>query len=197
MSGYTGTWKELLYQSGAGLGTPKNTFLAEVQINDTAGMPGQPYIPKGFWLPGGPANRGIGIKAMGVVSSTGTPTFTLLCRLGTQGSTTAAAILQSAAMTTVTGAAGGAWEFEGEFFLTSLGASGAASSGRGQGWLKCGANAFASPFNYPLYGGGSSPGSLSNLDTTIDNFVNFNSICSVSNLANQIQLQHLEVWGLN
>lgn len=197
MSGYTGTWKELLYQSGTGVGTAKNTFAVESQINDTVGMPGQPYIPKGFWLPGGPANRGIGIKACGIVSSTGTPTFTLGVRLGAAGSTTAAQILASAPITTVSSAAGGPWEFEGEFFLTTLGASGAASSGRGNGWLKCGGSGFASPFNYVLFGGASAPGNISNLDATIDNYVNFNANCSVSNVANSIQLQHLEVWGLN
>jgi hypothetical protein len=197
MSGYTGTWKELLYQSGSGTGTAKNTFTTEVQINDTTGMPGQPYIPKGFWLPGGPANRGIGIKASGIVSSTGTPTFTLGVRLGAAGSITAAQILASAALTTVSGAANGAWEFEGEFFLTSLGASGAATAGRGMGWLKSGPNGFATPFNYPLYGGAASPGSISNLDATIDNYVNFNAACSASSVSNAITCQRLEVWGLN
>lgn len=196
MSGYTGTWKELLYQSGAGLGTAKNTFATESQINDTAGFGAQPYLPKGFWLPGN-VGRGIGIKAAGIVSSTATPTFTLGVRLGAAGNTTTAQILASAPITTVSGAAGGPWEFEGEFFLTALGASGATSSGRGNGWLKSGALGFASPFNYVLFGGAAAPGNISNVDATIDNYINFNANCNTSSVSNSIQLQRYEVWGLN
>jgi hypothetical protein len=195
MSGYGNTWKELLYQSPT-LATAKNTFTTEVQINDTAGMGAQPYIPKGFWAPGG-YGRGIEIYAAGIVSSTATPTFTLGCRLGAAGSITAAQILASAALTTVSGAANGFWEFWGKFYLTALGASGAASSGRGIGKLSSGPSGFATPFNYPLYAGGASPGAISNLDATIDNYVNLNAACSASNVANQIQLQKLEVWCLN
>jgi hypothetical protein len=194
--GNTGTWVETLYTS-TGVGTAKNTFAVESQINDVAGMGVQARIPKDFWLPNNAQiGRGIRIKAAGIVSSTGTPTYTLTCRLGAQGNTTTAAILQTPAMTTVSGAANGFWEFEGDFILTAIGGVGANSSGRGIGHVLSGASAFATSI-YPLFGGGASPGSISNLDTSVDNFVNFNANCSTSNVANQIQLLKLLVKGLN
>lgn len=196
MSFYTGTSVELLYASTAP-GTAKNTFTTEVQINDTAGMGVQCHLPADFWFPNKPNSigRGIRVVARGILSTTGTPTFTFTVRLGAAGSITAAIALGSAAITTGSGVTNQAWEFEGDFILEAIGAAGANSTGRGTGQMQGGG--LASPFNFPLWGGAASPGTVATVDTSITNYVNFNVACSASSASNTVTLQQLLVYGLN
>lgn len=192
----TGTNVELLYASTAP-GTAKNTFTAEVQINDTAGMGVQAHLPPDFWLPNKAQSigRGLRVVARGILSSTATPTYTFTLRLGTAGNTTAAIALGSAALTTGSGVTNQMFEFEGDFILEAIGAAGANSTGRGTGLLACGG--LASPFSYPLWGGAASPGTVATVDTSITNYFNFNAACSASSASNTITLQQLLVFGLN
>lgn len=195
MSFLTGTNMELIYASTAAA-TAKASFTTEVQINDTAGMGVQAHLPPDFWLPNpNSVGRGIKVIARGILSSTGTPTYTFSLRAGAAGSTTAAILLGSAALTTGSGVTNQAFEFQGDIILTTMGAAGANSTIRGIGLLASGG--LASPFSYPLYGGGASPGTAATLDTSITNYLNFNVACSASSASNTITLQQLLVFGLN
>jgi hypothetical protein len=195
MSFITGTNTELLYASTAA-GTAKNTFTAETTLNDTAGMGAQVHLPPDFWLSApNSVGRGIRIVARGILSSTATPTYTFSVRLGAAGSTTAAIVLGTAALTTGSGVTNQLWELEGDVILTTLGAAGTNSTVRGIGLLDCGG--LASPFSYPAWGGAASPGTVATVDTTITNYININVACSASSASNSIQLLQLLVFGLN
>jgi hypothetical protein len=195
MSFLTGTFTELIYAS-INAGTAKNTFTSEVAINDTAGMGPQASLPPGFFLPAsGQAGRGIKIVARGILSSTGTPTYTFTIRSGAAGSTTTAIILGSAALTTGSGVTNQAWELEGDVVMNTMAGAGTNSTVRGTGQIRSGG--LASPFMYALFGAAASPGTVATFDPTITNFINFNITCSASNVANSITIQQLLVYGLN
>lgn len=196
MSFITGTNAEILYAS-IKAGSAKASFTSEVAINDTTGMGAVAHLPTDFWGPG-PSNavgRAIKIVGRGIVSSTATPTYTFTTRLGTQGSTSAAIVLGSAALTTGSGISNQFWEFEGDVVLEALGAAGANSTVRGAGQIRCGG--LASPFMYSLFGGAASPGTIATVDTSIVNYINFNVTCSANAAGNSIQLLQLIVYGLN
>ena len=195
MSFLTGTNTECIYASKAAF-TAKNTFTSEVQINDTAGGGVQAHLPADFWLPNNSQiGRGIMIYAEGIISSTGTPTYTFTTRFGAAANTSSAIVLGSAAITTGSGISNQSFIFQGFVILEALGAAGTNSTVRGTGVVESGG--FASPFSYALYGGAASPGTVATVDTTITNFINFNVACSASNASNGITLQQLLVFGLN
>jgi hypothetical protein len=195
MSFLTGTSQELIYTS-INPGTAKNTFTTEVQINDTVGMGVQAHLPPDFWLPNLTSQgRGIHIVARGILSSTGTPTYTFTIRLGAAGSITSAIVLGSAALTTGSGVTNQMFELEGDIILGIIAGAGANSTVRGMGLINCGG--LASPFTYPVWGGAASPGTVATVDTSITNYINFNVACSASSVSNAITLQQLMVWGLN
>ena len=195
MSFITGTNCELLYANTTA-GTAKASFTSEVQINDTTGMGVQCHLAPDFFLPNPTAvGKGIRIVARGILSSTGTPTYTFTIRSGTAGSTTAAILLGSAALTTGSGVSNQPFELQGDVFLVSQGAAGANSTVRGTGMLVCpglattivglGANAsLTTP-------------TATTFDCSITNFINFNVTCSASLASNTITLQSLQVYGLN
>lgn len=195
MSFLTGTNTETIYIS-TNPGTAKNTFTTEVQINDTTGMGVQAQLPPQFWLPSPNAyGKAIRIIARGILSSTGTPTYTFTVRLGAAGSVTAAICLGSAAISTGSGVTNQIFEFDGEITMMTQGAAGANSTARGIGTVTSGG--FAAPYFYSLYGGAASPGTVATVDTSIVNYVNFNVACSASSASNTITLQQLMVQGLN
>jgi hypothetical protein len=157
----------------------------------------QAMLPKGFFLPSkGENGKALRIVGRGILSSTATPTYTFTVRGGTQGSTTAAILLGSAALTTGSGVSNQMYELEGDVVLESIGgAAGATSTIRGTGLIACGG--LASPFSYPVWGGAASPGTATTFDIGIDNYINFNVACSASSASNTITLQQLLVFGLN
>lgn len=196
MSFLTGTNVELIYGSTTA-GTAKASFTSEVQINDTTGMGVQCHLPPDFWQPNPTAvGRGIRIVARGILSSTGTPTYTFTIRGGSAGSTSAAILLGSAALTTGSGVSNQIWELQGDVLLVSQGAAGANSTVRGTGTIV--SPGLASPFIYGVGAGASlTTPTVATLDTSITNFLNFNVTCSASSASNTITLQQLFIYGLN
>lgn len=194
----TGTNVEMIYISTAAA-TAKNTFTAEAQINDTAGMGPQAFLPADFFGIGGSREMAIGrairVVGRGILSSTATPTYTFTLRGGAAGATSGAIVLGSAALTTGSGVTNQMWELEGDVALETFGAPGANTTIRGTGVIACGG--LASPFTYPVWGGAASPGTVATFDTSIKNFVNFNIACSASSASNTITLQQLLIFGLN
>jgi hypothetical protein len=194
MSFLTGTNCELLYASTA-TSAAKASWTTEVTCNDTATMGVQAHLPPDFWLPTpGQVGRGIRIVARGILSSTGTPTYTFSIRGGAAGSTSTAILLGTAALTTGSGVTNQIWEMQGDVMLTTLGAAGTNSTVRGVG-------TFISPGTAnkidPAWGGGATPGTVATVDTSITNYINFNIACSASSASNTVTIQQLLVFGLN
>jgi hypothetical protein len=181
-------------------GTQKTAFgTTEVNINDVASMGVPPIIPAKYFYPNNANGVGRAIKVIGHgrMGATATPTFQLLVRLGaTAGALTGPVILGSAAITAAA-AANAPFKFEGIFSLKTIGNAGANSTGKGVGDWFCGM--FSGATNYPagLWGASTAPGDVTAIDWNVDNYVNVNAICSVSNAANTIQLDALELYGLN
>lgn len=194
MSNLTGTYTELIYTSTIA-GAAKASFTTEFTINDTATMGVQAHLPPDFWLPNNASvSKAIKIIARGIFSVTGTPTYTFTVRGGAASATSGAIILGSAALTAGSGVSNQIFEFEGEAALKTIGAAGANSTIIGTGLLSSPGTANKID---PIYGGGTTPGTATTFDTSITNYINFNVACSANSASNSIQLQHLEVWGLN
>lgn len=194
MSFLTGTNVELIYANVTS-GTAKNTFTTEVQINDTTGMGAQAQLPPNFWVPFYGEDKAVRIVARGILSSTGTPTYTFSVRLGAAGSTSSAIVLGSAALTAGSTVTNQIFELEGDIIMRSLQGAGTNSTAQGLGMVT--SPGLASPFTYALFAGAVSPGTVATVDASITNFINFNVACSASSASNSIQLLQLEVWGLN
>lgn len=195
MSFLTGTNVELIYANTTA-GTAKASFTSEAQINDTSGMGVQPHLPPDFWQPSPTAvGKGIRIVARGIISTTATPTITLTIRAGVAGSTSAAILLGSAALTTSSGISNQPWELQGDVFLVSQGAAGTNSTVRGTGMLVCPGLATA----VVGVGAGASltTPTATTLDCSVTNYINVNAAFSASSASNSIQLQSLQVYGLN
>lgn len=194
MSFVTGTACELLYASTA-VSAAKASWTTEVTCNDTTTMGVQARIPADFWLPNSNSvGRGLRIVARGILSSTGTPTYTFTIRSGTAAAINTAILLGTAALTTGSGVTNQIWEMQGDVILTTMGAAGNNSTVRGVG-------TFISPGTAnkidPAWGGGATPGTVATVDTSITNFVNFNIACSASSASNTVTIQQLLVFGLN
>lgn len=194
MSFITGTNCELIYQN-TNPGTAKNAFTTEALINDVAGMGPQACLPPYFFQPSGSVSKALLIKAMGILSTTVSPTFTWTIRLGASG-TSAPIILGSAALTAGATVTNKQWYLEGLIYLKTPGAAGANSTlvGGGTLWSTAG---LASPFGGELWGGAAQPGTIATVDISITNYISFNAACGTSNASNAIQLLSLSVFGLN
>ena len=195
MSFITNTVVETLYASTTA-GATLATFTTEAQLNTTATMGVLPHLPPDFWLPNqNQLGRGIRVEANGVLGSTGTPTFTFSLRGGAAANITTAPLLAgTAALTLATTLTAVPWKFEIDLFLSVLGAAGANSTLRGQGSLRVGG---ITASEWALWGGGSSPGTIATVDTSITNYLNLNVACGTSNAANTVSLNSLRVFGLN
>ena len=195
MSFITGTNCELLYANTTA-GTAKASFTSEVQINDTTGMGVQCHLAPDFFLPNPTAvGKGIRIVARGILSSTGTPTYTFTIRSGTAGNTTAAILLGSAALTTGSGVSNQPFELQGDVFLVSQGAAGANSTVRGTGMIVC--PGLATTIAGVGAGASLTTPTATTFDCSITNFINVNVTCSASSASNTITLQSLLIYELN
>jgi hypothetical protein len=199
MSFLTGTNAELIYTSTA-VGATLATFTTEANMNTVATMGQVAQLPPNFWLStGNQVGRGIRIVARGILSSTGSPTFTFTIRgLGTTTTpniSTAPILLGSAAVTAGATVTNQFWELQGDVIVTALGTGTATATIQGLGYVM--GPAFASPFIQPVYGGAASPGTTANLTPTVTNFINVNAACGTSSASNSITLQQLLVFGLN
>jgi hypothetical protein len=183
---------EKIYMSPSS-GTAKGTFTTEIAINDQSGMGLRAHIPPDFWRNNDDGTgRTIEVIARGVLSSTATPTYTFTCRLGVLDSITSVIALGTAALTTISGAASNIWEFNGHFYLRTMGTTAATATGQGEGIFS--SSGTANKLD-PIWGGGASAGTFATLDTTIPNYFNFNVACSASSGSNTLTLQQLSIYG--
>ena len=202
MSFLTGTNVELIY-ANTSVGASLNTFTTEAQLNTTATMGVQCHLPPDFWLPNQNAvGRGIKIVARGTLASTATPTFTFTVRGGATGNVASAPVIAgTGAMATISGATTSQWTFEVDCILKTLAAAGANSTIFSVGQFS--SDAIAATANCAIAGGLTTagtlvaPGTITTLDTSITNYINFNVACSASSASNIAALQSLLVYGLN
>lgn len=193
----SGSYRNCLYAS-IQAGTAKATFTTELQLNAAAdAMKSQAKITPDFWgpSPSDAVGRGLHINAKGILSTTGTPTFTFVVRGGAAGNiTTAPVLLGGSAITTLTTVTNKLWELDGDITLEALG-SGALSTIRGLGRVS--SSAFSAAGTGDLFGGSASPGTITVFDTTTTNYINVNVACGTSSASNSIQLLSLLVEALN
>ena len=196
MSYITGTVTELIYSSTA-VGATLASFTAEAQLNTTATMGVCAHLPPDFWLPNNSqVGRGIKVIARGILSSSGTPTYTWRIRSGAYGASgfSTAILAGTPALTTATGASNQIWELEADVIMTDINGAGTDSVIQGVGKI---ISPGLNPVVGAVYGGGSSPGTVSTVDTSITNYINVSVACSASSASNTVTLQQLLVFGLN
>lgn len=172
------------------LGTASNavaSFTAETALHLVAQSGPRPVIPANLVLPATERDVTFFYRATGILSSTATPTYTFSLRLGSNGSTTAAIVLGTAAITTGTTVTNQTWVAEGEIVATTIADAGANSTVRGTGMIWCGG--LASPFMYLFNASASATApTVATVDWSIANYFNLNIACSASSASNTIQL---------
>ena len=196
MSFQTGSVTELLYASTAS-GATLASFTTEAQLNTTATMGVQPHLPPDFWLPNQTqVGRGIRVVARGVLGTTGSaPTYQFNLRGGTAANVSSSPLLAGTAANTVAASLSAVpWEFEVDIILSAIAAAGANSSVKATGVLSVGG---LTGSGWMIWGGGTSPGTVSTLDTSVTNYLNLTVACGASNASNTVTLHQLLIWGLN
>lgn len=196
-----GSYAEMMY-SNPTVGTAKNTFTTEFQINDTAGMGPVFTLPAQYFNPQAGLNKVV--RIIGSVIQLGTastpPTWQVIHRLNPVVTPavppTGPNIGGMTAGVTGTTTASTLWRSELDVQLTLLGAAGNNSTLRGTGmvWSPTG---FVSPFMAALLGSGASPGTVATFDWSLLNTLTYGVVCGTSLAANQVQLVSLMVIGLN
>lgn len=196
MSFLTGTNRELIYASPPALaGTAHNTFTAETNLNDVAGMGQCASLPAGFFLYPNSSHKALHIVARGILSTTATPTWTFTIRMGSSANSTTALVVAgaTAATTSVSGVTNQVWEAEADIVIGEMPGGSAATPGRGLGLVTSSGLAAAQA----LFGGAASPGTFSTFDPTVQQFISVNAACGTSSASNSIQLLQLLVEGMN
>ncbi len=184
------SWTELLYRNTADF-TALDTFTAEASL--LAGTNLLPVIPAFFFNQ--PAGRALKIMARGVLSSTGTPTYTFQARLGTTAGSaylSGTSVGVSAALTTASGASAKQWRLEIDLICTIPGNGTTTCTIAGAGQIS--SSGLASPFIYPM------PDSATwtyTLDGGLNQFLNLSVTCSASDAANTIRCKQLLCLALN
>jgi hypothetical protein len=195
MSFITGVPTETLFTNTVD-GTALATFTAEASL--LSGMGGmQPMLPAGFFynIQQG-SGKALRIRATGVVSSTGTPTYTFFVRIGsTQGSITGTSLLQTAAITTGTTVTNAFWELEGDVTMRTMGFGSGAATLQASGSVT--SAGFASPFMFAATPAASASVWTMTVDASQTLYLSFSAACGTSNAANTVQLRQLTVLGLN
>jgi hypothetical protein len=196
MSFQTGSVTELLYASIASGATLSN-FTTEALLNTTATMGVQPHLPPDFFLPNQTqVGRGIRVVARGVLSTFSTaPTLQFNLRGGTAGNVSSAPLMAGTAANTYANSLSAVpWEFEVDLILAAIAAAGGNSTIKAMGILSIGGLAGS---GWAIWGGGSSPGTVATLDTSVTNYMNFTCTCGSANAATSVTLQQLLIHGLN
>lgn len=190
MSSYQGTLPELYYSFSAA-GTALNTFTTEASL-----MGGYiiPQIPATYFDKLGNLSSSVKIRAVGNVSSTATPTFTLSVRLLSSATSWSAGGLllgSTNAATAASGVTNAWWQLDIDLWLRSIANGAATSSVATVGML--------SGTGFPTTG--SLPASnTSAVVSTLDNtgatqyFLWLSAACGTSSASNAIQLQGLKVY---
>ena len=196
MSATTGTWTELMYANRADF-TTLSSFTSEASL--IAGNNEQPVLPALFFDGNKGFGRGIGFLARGIVSSTGTPTYTFQWRISTTAGTatlSGTSVGVTAAITTGNSVSNQLWEARLELVCNTPGQGTGNTTLSGAGYVD--SAGFASPFTYSFV---PSQGALTTwtsvLDNTLTQYVNLSVTSSASSSSNSITCKQLLMFGYN
>lgn len=191
------TWAECIYTNRADF-TAVASFTTESTL--LAGQNMQPTIP--FNSFGGTRDFGLAlrVKARGVLSTTGTPTYQFTLRLSTtegHATLTGSVIGISAAITTQSGVTNAAWHLDMDVHCGTpgQGTTNASLICVGEVWSTTG---FASPFRYALQP--STPESATwtrTLNGGQPQYLNLTCTCSASSASNTVTAKLLQAWIVN
>ena len=192
------SWCECLFSNRVDA-TAFNTSASEGSL--LTGLNEQPVFPAGFWDQGG---RGFGkavtIQAMGILGTTGTPTYIYQLRLGT---TAGASYLSgtslgiSAAITTGSGVSNKFWILSHTFCCNTPGIGSGNTTLSGAGYVMS-PTGFASPLIYPLEP--TTPDTATwtlTIDNSVTQYLNVSVTPSASSASNTHTLKQLVVWVWN
>jgi hypothetical protein len=197
MSATTGTWTEVIYNNNADFSATTST---SSEITLLSGINEQPTIPAGFFMNPSATRRVLSIIAKGVLTTTGTPTYTFQVRLSTtQGSSTLSgtSVAASAAITTASGVSNKYWELRLDLTCDIPGQGTNHTTLSGSGYVFSGAG-FASPFIYALSpSGGDSATWTATVDGALTQYINVSVTPSAASSSNVLTLKQLLVLGLN
>ena len=197
MSGYTGTYAEVLYSSSVA-GNNLATFTTEAVMYASS----QPecLIPASFFDPSYGTNKTIRFTCRGVYSTTSTPTFTLGLRIGSTANVTTGSILgTSLAVTAQSSVTNLVWEVEGDITAQSL----SFASSHNEAVLVClgevtgvstGANGFS---NGSAIGTQTPTTALTLTQADVANYLIPTITCGTSSASNKWQMLQMIVQGLN
>jgi hypothetical protein len=194
----TGTVQELIYANTAS-GTAKNTFTAEATaiLNDVAGMGAQAQLDPYFFKPVTGVGKAIKIIARGIASTTVTPTYQFLLRMGATG-TGGTLVWEMPAATTLSGIASKGWEVASDIIVRTTGGAGANSTVQGIGLFTGDSTGWnANSLGLMGWSNNTQPGTIATFDISITNTINLNAVCSASSASNSLQCLQLLVWGMN
>jgi len=201
-SALTGTWTETMFAETADH-TAHASSAAEGSL--LAGTNQQPAIPALFFSPGGNANLGrgrcVGLHAMGLFSTTGTPTLTFQVRASTTaGSSTlsGASLGVSAAITTGSGVTSKQWELVLELTCRVAGQGTNLTTLCGAGWVRS-PGGFAAPYDYAIQPTtpDTATWTMATFDASLTYFINLSATWSASSASNTIVCKTLRCYGRN
>ena len=191
MSLTTGNAVEPLYSSIA-TGTQLATFTTEDNLQKT--LKEVALFPS-LWSNMMATGRGLRVKAMGRLGTTGTPTFTWSIRFLTSTTWSAAGVgFSTAAITCGSGVTLAPWFLDIEITLRTLGAAGANSTIAVMGELRGGTSLAAGGGVYSMPAANTSFTSAS-FDCSINQYLFLSAACGTSSGSNLIQLEMLKVYG--
>ncbi len=196
-SGLTGTWSELIFSNRADY-TAVASFTTEASL--LSGTNVQPVFPALFFDGTRAFGRTVRLLARGIVSSTGTPTYTFQVRFGTTSGPSfisGTSVAVSAAITTASGITNKFWELCLDLVCYTPGIGTGNTTLSGAGYVQS-PGGFASPFVYALEP--TTPDTAtwtSVIDNSATQYVNLSVACSASSSSNTITCKQLLCFGWN
>lgn len=178
-------YASLLYSNGSDF-TALGTFTSEASL--LGGSNQLPAFPA-LWFDGQTAiGKGFELDAMGVVSSTGAPTYTFTVRLGPLLDLTGTAIAVSAAITAANGITNKWWRLFLRAILRTPGQGAGNSTFSVAGFVES-PGGFATPFQYALEPTtpDTATWTVAPVDSKVQNYLNLSVACGTSNAANAIR----------
>lgn len=189
MRGNSGTFSELGYFENADF-TQLASFTAEASL--LAGQNRQAVVPRHYFDRVGAA---VLVKASGILSVTGTPTFLWTNRIGTvigASDLTGAAVGVSAALAIGSGLSNQHWYMELELSCRTPGQGAGNTTLNCSGWIECAGFALLGK-NPMAPGGGNSATWTATIDNSVELYLNLSATCSASNAANTIRCKKYNV----
>ena len=178
--------------------TALSSFTSEASL--IAGTNLQPTLLAGFFADTEAYGRCVRFEAEGILGSTGTPTYTFQCRLGTtQGSSdlTGTSVGVSAAITTGSGVSNQNWRLVLDLICNTPGQGSTNTTLNCSGFVESGGG-FAAPYNYAL--SPSTPPTATwtaTINAASTQYFNLSVTCSASSASNAIRCKKLKAYVLN